>query len=338
MFKNIRSLIRIFLFALVTVVVAGVFIKLRYNKIIETPNSDSSDKVIVTINEGQAVDSIINELIERGIIKENWRNYLKVYLRVNSLGSQIQAGTYKIPKNLNIKELVETLQHSEHQDVWITIPEGLRKDEIAKMLAEEFSQYDSVSFSQTVFLNLTTDNSFIEQFNLNENVNNLEGYIFPDKYAFSMESTTESILKKMVDNFIAKVGTEDSYEDITLASLVEREGYNSSDRAIIADILKRRLEEGWLLQVDATLLYPVKDWQYTITQSDKEKDSPYNTYKYPGLPPTPICNPGLESINAVRNLQPNNYYYYIHEDDGTAHYSTTLSEHEQNVNTYLRSN
>jgi UPF0755 protein len=121
-----------------------------------------------------------------------------------------------------------------------------------------------------------------------------------------------------------------------LASLVEREGYTNDDRPIIADILQRRLEEGWLLQVDATLLYPVKDWKHEITQVDKDNNNPYNTYRYPGLPPTPICNPGLQSINAVRNPQSNNYYYYIHEEDGTPHYSETLSEHNENVNRYLR--
>jgi UPF0755 protein len=336
MFKNIRSLIRIFLFALITVVIGGVFIKLRYNKIIEMPNSQSSDKVVVTINEGQAVDSIIDELVNRGVLKESWGIYLKAYLRLNDLSPDIQAGTYNIPKNLNIKEIVETLRHAEAQDVWITIPEGLRKDEIADILAEEFGQYDSVNFSKEEFLNLTVDETYIAQFGLPEEVENLEGYIFPDKYAFSIETTTESSLTKMVDNFVLKVGTDDNYDDIILASLIEREGYNPTDRAMIADILEKRLEEGWLLQVDATLLYPVKDWKHTIAQVDKDSENPYNTYKYPGLPPTPICNPGLESINAVRNPTPNDYYYYIHEDDGTAHYSRTLSEHNANVNKYLR--
>ena len=336
MFKGIRSLIRIFIFALVTVVIAGVFIKLKYNKIIETPNNESSDKVVVTINEGQAVDSIINELIERGILKENWRTYLKAYLRFNDLSSQIQAGTYNIPKNLNIKEIVETLQHAQSQDIWITLPEGLRKDEIADILDKEFAQHESVKFSKENFLNLTVDEAYISKFGLPEEVKDLEGYIFPDKYAFSVDSTTESTLSKMLENFIKRVSKEDSYKDIILASMIEREGYNATDRAIISDILQRRLEEGWLLQVDATLLYPTKDWKHEITQVDKDSDNPYNTYKYLGLPPTPICNPGLESINAVRNPQTNNYYYYIHEDDGTAHYSTTLSEHNINVNKYLR--
>jgi len=336
MFRNIRSVIRIFFFALITVIAVGVFVKLKYNNIIETPNSSSTDKVVITINEGEAVDSIIDELVKKGVIKENWTTYLKAYLRLNDLGSKLQAGTYNIPQNLNITEIVETLQHADSQDVWVTIPEGLRKDQIADILAEEFSPYESISFSKTEFLNLTEDSTYIAQYGLPSEVTDLEGYIFPDKYAFSRETNTESALTKMVETFVSKVGTEDSYEDIILASMVEREGYNSTDRAIIADILQRRNEEGWLLQVDATLLYPKKDWSHTITNVDKEDDNPYNTYKYPGLPPTPICNPGLQSINAVRNPQPNGYYYYIHEDDGTAHYSTTLSEHNANVNQYLR--
>jgi UPF0755 protein len=336
MFKNIRSLVRIFLFALVTVIVAGVFIKLRYNKIIETSNSEDSSKVVVTINEGQATESIIDELVNKNILKENWANYLKAYLRFNDLGSTIQAGTYNIPKNLNIKEIVETLQHAESQDIWVTVPEGLRKDEIADILEEEFAPYESITFSKSDFLDLTTDITYIEQFTFPIDITNLEGYIFPDKYAFSRETTTEKALTKMIENFIAKVGTEDTYEDMILASLVEREGYTNDDRPIIADILQRRLEEGWLLQVDATLLYPVKDWKHEITQVDKDNNNPYNTYRYPGLPPTPICNPGLQSINAVRNPQSNNYYYYIHEEDGTPHYSETLSEHNENVNRYLR--
>ncbi|MCD4756558.1 endolytic transglycosylase MltG [bacterium] len=336
MFKSLKSLIKIFTLALITVIIGGIFIKLKYNKIIETPNSDSSEKITITINEGQAVDLIIDELIDAGVIKESWRTYLKTYLKLNDLSSKIQAGTYNLPLNLNIIELIESLQHADSQDIWITIPEGLRKDEIADTLAEEFLPYSTIDFSSTEFLSLTTDSEYISQFEFNDEVNNLEGYIFPDKYAFSVDSTTQSILTKMITTFVTKVGTNDTYEDIIIASMVEREGYNSTDRAIIADIIKRRYSEGWLLQIDATLLYPVKDWKHVITQTDKNSENPYNTYKYPGLVPTPICNPGLEAINATRNPKPNNYYYYIHEDNGTPHYSTTLNEHNANVNQYLR--
>jgi len=164
MFRNIRSVIRIFFFALITVIAVGVFVKLKYNNIIETPNSSSTDKVVITINEGEAVDSIIDELVKKGVIKENWTTYLKAYLRLNDLGSKLQAGTYNIPQNLNITEIVETLQHADSQDVWVTIPEGLRKDQIADILAEEFSPYESISFSKTEFLNLTEDSTYIAQY------------------------------------------------------------------------------------------------------------------------------------------------------------------------------
>ena len=336
MFKGIKNLTKIFILALLTVIIGGIFIKLKYNKIIKTPNSDSSDKIIITIDEGQAVDTVIEELIRTGILKESWKTYLKIYLRLNNLSSTIQAGTYNLPLNLNIVELIDSLQYADMQDIWITIPEGLRKDEVVEILENEFNPYNTVTFSSSDLLSLTTNTEYISQFGFPEEVKDLEGYIFPDKYAFSIESTTESVLTKMVNNFVTKVGTDDLYENIIIASMVEREGYSSTDRSIIADIIKRRYAEGWLLQIDATLLYPVKDWEHTITSQDKNSQNQYNTYKYPGLVPTPICNPGLEAINAVRNPESNNYYYYIHEDDGTPHYATTLSEHNINISTYLR--
>lgn len=336
MFKNVKTVFKIFILALITVIVGGIIIKAQYSKVIETPNSESSEKIVITIDEGESVESIIEELIEAGILREQWRTYFKAYLKINNLGSSIQAGTYNLPLNLNIEELVKSLQRADSQDVWITIPEGLRKDEIADILSKEFSQYPTLSFSKEEFLELTEDTQFISQFELPSEVKDLEGYIFPDKYAFSRDSNTESALKKMVNTFVSKVGTEDSYKDIIIASMVEREGRNSTDRPMIADIIERRLAEGWLLQIDATLLYPLKDWTHVIKKSDKEKSSPYNTYKYPGLIPTPICNPGLESINAVRNPKSNNYYYYIHANDGTAHFAETLKGHNENINRYLR--
>jgi len=98
----------------------------------------------------------------------------------------------------------------------------------------------------------------------------------------------------------------------------------------------KRFEEGWLLQTDATLLYPLKDWKHPITQEVKEDNNPYNTYKNIGLPPTPICNPGLQSIEAVWNPVETNYYYYIHDNDGNPHYAETLDKHNENVNKYIR--
>ena len=331
-----RSIIKIFLLAVLTVAVILVVAKKNYDTVIEQPNSDSSDKISFEIASGETVDSIVQKLVDQGILKEKWANYFRIYLKLNDISQRIQAGTYVMPKNLSITEIAETIQQARGLDIWITIPEGLRKDEIAEILDKEFTEEGNINFVKEDFLTLTTDETFISSLGFTYTLKNLEGYLYPDKYAFSNTATTEEVLKIFLDNFKKKVGIEDSYEDLIIASMVEREGYTSSDRPMIADIIKRRLDEGWLLQIDATLLYPEKDWKHIITDIDKKKDNLYNTYKYAGLPPTPICNPGLEAINATRNPQSNNFYFYIHDKDGNVHYAETLAEHNRNVEKYLR--
>lgn len=331
-----RSIIRIFFFALLTVLVMIVVIKLNYSKAIETPNSDSSEKVTLQIESGESVDSVVDKLVEYGLLRDKWANYFKLYLKLENVSEKIQAGIYEMPKDLSIKEIARTIQQAKGLDIWITIPEGLRKDEIAEILNSELTKGENTLFEKDTFLSLTTDSDFILTLGFPYQLTNLEGYLFPDKYAFSKESMTADILKALITNFQTKAGVKDSYEEIIIASLVEREGYNAEDRPMIADIIKRRLEEGWLLEIDASLLYPEKDWTHVITNEDKEKDNPYNTYKKAGLPPTPICNPGLEAINATRNPKENNYYFYIHDPEGNAHFAETYAEHNRNVQEYLR--
>ena len=331
MFKQMRSIVRVFLLALITVVVAGIIVKLDYSHALKTANSDNSDKVIVQIKDGETVDQILNTLTTQGLMNEKWSNYFKIYLRLNKLTSQLQAGTYNIPQNLNIVELINTLQNGKNPEAWVTVQEGLRKDEIADILVRNLGS----TFSKDTFLSLTTDQEFIATFGLNSDVKDLEGYLFPDKYAFVADVTEKEVITKMVGNFKTKVGTSDSYNNIIIASIVEREGYNSTDRPIIAGIIIKRYNEGWLLQTDATLLYEAKDWKANVS-AYKTSNSPYNTYKVVGLPPTPICNPGLESINAVRNPSKTDYYYYIHDNNKVPHYAITLDVHNQNINTYLK--
>ena len=332
----IKSTIRIFLFALVTVIIATIVIKLDYDKALRTPNSDSQEKVIVQIDQGATVEQILTKLVDQGVIQEKWLTYVKLYLKQENLAAKLQAGTYELPKNLSIKEVIDSLQNGKNPDIWVTIPEGLRKDEIADILNQELSKADTTNFSKEEFLRLTTDKAYIQTLGLTVNISDLEGYLFPDRYAFPITTKTSDTIDKMVKNFITKVGTADTYDQIILASIVEREGFSDQDRPIIAGIFIKRLEEGWLLESCATVLYPLKDWKHEITDADKKSDSPYNTYKKPGLPPTPICNPGLESINAVRNYKKTDYYYYIHDNNAIVHYAKTLEEHNANINQYLR--
>lgn len=332
--SNLFSKVPIIL-VLILFVFLGV-VKLDYDRALSNPNSDSEEKSIIEIKEGETVQNILDSLVESELLKERFVYYAKFYLRINDLGTRLQAGVYELPKNLSLKELIDALQSGRSQDVWILIPEGLRKDEIAQIVGNELGKYTPSNFSISEFLSLTTDTTFIESLGLAVNVSDLEGFLFPDRYAFPREIDSRGVIEILVENFKTKVGDEYSYQDIILASIVEREGYNGNDRPTIAGIIIKRFNEGWLLQTDATLLYPVKDWKHIITAQDKDDDNPYNTYKKIGLPPTPICNPGLQSIKAVWEPVESAYYYYIHDTDGNPHYGRTLDEHNSNVNKYLR--
>ncbi|KKQ03895.1 MAG: hypothetical protein US24_C0024G0005 [candidate division WS6 bacterium GW2011_GWC2_36_7] len=327
-----RSIVRIFLLALITVVVAGVIIKLDYSHALKTVNSDSADKVVVQIEEGETVDQILKSLTDQGLMNERWSNYFKIYLRLNNLAAKLQAGTYNIPKNLNIVELIQTLQNGKDQETWVTIVEGLRKDEIADVLVKNLGG----TFSKDTFLALTINQEFINTFGLNSDVKDLEGYLFPDKYAFAFDVTEKDVATILVENFKTKVGVNDRYQTIILASITEKEGRTATDRPIIAGIILKRYNEGWTLGLDTTILYYLKTWdEKVITQEDLKDNNPYNTRVVTGFPPTPICNPGLESINAARNPVNSTYYYFISDRDGLIHYARTAAEHQNNVNQYI---
>ncbi len=331
-FKGFLILIFIIVFTL-----GAVFLLINnyYNNRVNNPLSESEEILNFTIAEGSTTQDVIDNLIKEGILKSSDNYIVKVYLKINKLDSTIQAGQFSIPKNLNMKELFQTLQKGQVETVWVTLLEGQRMDEFADTLEIAFSSLSTSEFIKDDFLSLVTDADFISSLNLPFETNNLEGVLFPDKYLFTATATEEDIIYTLVENFKNKAG-EISYEELIIASLLEREGRGEEENKMIADILNRRIEEGWFLNIDATLLYYHKDWRYELTVDDLKADHDYNTYVKLGLPPTPICNPGLISINAVKKPTKNSYYYYIHDKDGVIHYAVTYDQHIQNVNEYLQ--
>ena len=155
-----------------------------------------------------------------------------------------------------------------------------------------------------------------------------EGYLFPDTYRFVLDVTPEEIRSMMIDNFNKKTdGLKISSQDIIIASIVEREAKFDEDRPKIAGIYLNRLAKGMKLEADPTVQYAKGSWE-PITVSDYTSvQSPYNTYLHEGLPPGPICNPGLKSIEAVLHPEKSDYLYFFHQTDGHAVYSKTLEEH-----------
>lgn len=315
-----------------------------YKNSISEPASDSEELVEFVISEGESTRMIAANLKKVGLVKNSI--YFEIYVRTNNLSSKFQAGHYSIPGNVSFLDLGEILQVAYEQDIWITIPEGMMGIEIADRIAEAFVQVQDSAFNKNDFLALieSTTHSIDVGFTIPEG-KPYEGFLFPDTYRFSQDSTAESILEAMLSNFKSTIydtysgEIEDSgytlYEVITLASILEKETYHTEDRHKVADIMERRLNEGWALEVDATLLYYFQDWEHDITTEDLQIDTPYNTRKYQGITPTPINNPGEETITAVLYPESNDYWFYVSDTDGNLYYGETLDEHNQNIQQYL---
>ncbi|MBP5204216.1 endolytic transglycosylase MltG [bacterium] len=325
----------LFFLIIIAFAISFFVIKNKYNKSLTQPNSDSEEQVTFVVEPGETPQQIIESLIENGLLRKDYKSFAKYYLRSQKIGTKLEAGTFFIKKNTTMTELFETLQHAVNKDVWVTIPEGLRKDEIAKIVQEEFTLYGQTEFSAEEFLALSEDVEFISTLELADGVEDLEGFLYPDRYAFAPESTAKTVIEKLVYTFKDKIGEPYTYKDVIVASLVERESRKAEEKPIIAGIIWKRYNEGWLLQIDASLLYAYKDWKHVITEQDIEEDTPYNVYKKEGLPPTPICNPGIETLKATLNPEESEYYYYIHDNNGQIHYAKTLQEHNSNVSKYL---
>lgn len=354
--KYLKGCLIILIIIAIILTVAFFFLKSYYQKTINETNSSSSETVQITIAEGESARSIAQRLKESDVI--NNADIFFIYTKLNKIGPKIQAGNFEIPKNLNMIQVAETIQKAAGNDMWITIPEGLRSDEIAALLEQKFLKIEGSNFNKEDFLDIINNP---DEYNLNSDFINkykpsgkpLEGFLYPDTYNVVKTISTTELIELFANTLESKIDQDtlniiensdyDMYETITFGSILEREAKSSEERYMISYILQTRLKTGLedgtkLLQTDATLLYELKDWQQPITQQMKESNSPYNTYRFSGLTPTPICNPGIDSILAIANPKQNEYLYYLHGEDGKIHYAKTFEEHEKNVRCFINGN
>ena len=295
--------------------------------------SNSSDETVAdfTIESGQSVEEIAKNLEGGGLIRS--AALFRLYASLSNLSSKLQAGEYQVFQNLNLKEVAELLQHGTFEEK-LTFIEGWRREEIAEAINSKF-KVQSSKLTGAEFLRETEG---------------LEGYLFPDTYFVSKETTAEALVKMMRENFDSKLGEKGvgvrgfSFEEVVIiASIVEREGAAVEDKPLVAGVLFNRLLEGMALQVDATIQYALgyqndEDgwWKKRLTEDDLKVDSPYNTYKNPGLPPAPICNPGLDSLEATFSPTETAYWYYVSDSEGQMHFAETIEQHNENVVKYVR--
>jgi UPF0755 protein len=323
-----------------------------YQSSINSPLSNSDDKVVVNIAVGESRDSIAQKLKEINLL--NNPALLIWYMRISGEGDGIKAGSHSLQRDMTIVEVVKELEASPNENtVWVTIPEGLRYDEIGRILEQEFSKKKESKFDIGEFEVISKNpvgaefSPEIQQF-LRANIKDgktIEGFLYPDTYNFFADASTMRIVEKLVltlkekvdqlGDFKLKSSKFSLYEIITIASLLEREAYNEAEAKMVADIIIKRLNDRYFLGIDATTLYEQKDWKATLTNADFEKATPYNTRKVMGLPPTPISNPAITTINAVLEPTPNEYYYYLHDNSNQIFYARNNAEHESNKRKYL---
>ncbi|OGD66180.1 hypothetical protein A3F08_02505 [Candidatus Berkelbacteria bacterium RIFCSPHIGHO2_12_FULL_36_9] len=290
------------------IIIIGITWYFYYN--LRVPAGSSNQNRAFEIIEDEGSIEIASNLKEKGFIKSPW--FFVAYVKYKKVS--LLPGIYYLRQNMTLNEIVEPISKGNVQEYKITIPEGWRITQIDEYLAK---------------------NKIIKSGEFSKAAKDKEGYLFPDTYRISIQSTAVDIIKKMEDNFNERtINNKLSKEQLIIASIVEREAKKDEDRAKIAGIYYSRLTINMKLEADPTVQYAKGDWELLASSDLWSVISPYNTYLNKGLPPTPICNPGLKSINAAINPEKSDYYYFFHLKDGLAVFSKTANEHQVNLEKY----
>jgi len=312
-----------FLFLVIFVCLIGLVL---WYKIQLLPVSEKAQTKEFIIREGQSISEIAAALKSEGLIRSPLA--FKIMVLKSGLGKKLQAGYFQLSPASSSPQIALALTHGSY-DIRVTFPEGLRVEEIAQRLRYV------LGIPENEFLKFAK-----------------EGYMFPDTYFIPQRANAQEIAQMMIENFENRFDSTlrqeaqsrglSIKEVVILASLVERETKFEEDRPKVAGILIKRYRHFLPLEVDATVQYALgyqKEenswWKKVLTSTDLEVDSPYNTRKNIGLPPTPIANPGLSSLKAVVYFQETPYWYYLSDKEGKIHYAKTLEEHIENIKNFF---
>lgn len=337
---------------LLALILGGSYLK--YSNDLKAVQS-ASETVTFTVSDGATAKTVTSNLKSAGLIKDSNSAYL--YAKLNHY-TDIKKGDYDLDKSWDVKTILETLNNANGAIVngaTVTIVEGDWAKDIANKIAAvtNVSADDLMSLwnDETYIRSIMDQYPFLTEDLFNDNIRvKLEGYLCPDTYQFYKETTAEDVTTKILDQTLT---VYNQYKDqiassgytineiYTLASIVQYESGNASDMKSIAGVFYNRLAIDMPLQSSVTVCYAIdvdKDtdsWRSCEVNSDY--DSPYNTYKYTGLPPGAIENPGTDALDAVLNPENNDYYYFMADvcGDGTVYYAKTLDEHNANVKKYL---
>ena len=301
----------------------GLLIIAAYMYAIRPPDNFPLEH-LVTIPSGTSVYNTGELLKEAGVVRSAYA--FRILLLVIGHNHVVHAGDYLFKEPLDIFSVVRTVSIGAYglEPIHMRVPEGATIIEMAAYFSKRLERFNTERF-------------LVE-------TKGMEGYLFPDTYFFLPNATDETIVQTMRQNFDTHIATiQDQMKAfgkplsdvVIVASILEREAPPGEDRRIIADIIWRRLKLGMPLQVDVTFLYTIGKGTFQITKKDLATDSPYNTYKNKGLPPTPIGSPSIDSLKAAVNPIKSNYLYFLADGNGVTHYSKTFEGQVENKNKYF---
>lgn len=329
--KKNKKFLFLFLLAGIVYFYQGIFLPKDFG---------SQPEKFFLIEKGEGFREISSNLEEEGFIKDKF--FFEVYSVFKREARSLKAGEYLLSTSMNIPEISRKFVSGEVVEEEITIIEGWNLKDIVGYLEEK------EVVSPEDFLKIT-DSDFSEEYDfLSDKPKNLglEGYLFPDTYSMNRGVSSEEIIKAMLDNLNLKLTLDlkeeifnqkkTIFEVITMASLVEKEVKGIEDKKIVAGILWKRLEMRIPLQVDATVIYVTGKKNTRVSREETKIDSPYNTYKYRGLPLGPICNPGFESILSSVYYEDSDFLFYLSTPEGKTIFSRTLEEHNIAKEKYLK--
>ncbi|MEO8381994.1 MAG: endolytic transglycosylase MltG [Acidobacteriota bacterium] len=291
----------------------------------------------VEIRRGLRTAAILQQLQKEGVLRDEWIPL--VYMKLLRSRDSLKAGVYEFDKALSPVEVIDTLARGEVSLASITIREGLDRFAIGKLFAAEGFG------TEAEWRDITGEPELIRD--LAPDAESLEGYLFPDTYKFDPGTPVKTIVAAMVANFRKHWGAEIAFittglsphQTVTLASIVETEAQLPQERSLVASVYVNRIRLHMLLGADPTVIYGMKlagRWNGNIRKTDLQMDSPYNTYRRPGLPPGPIANPGIASLRAAAAPATTPHLYFVGRNDGSHIFASSLEEHNRNVEKYQR--
>ena len=327
---------------------AGIFVlnRINYYKNFDEAFDPSDGSVVsFTIERGSGYNTIGRDLEAAGLIKDAKTFAYKT--RLLGLGSKYQAGDFLLSPSMTLGEIMEELQDAKKETVRFTIPEGMCITEVAEKLASEgvissagefYEALDSFDASGYWFMDGVKSEYPDPSGSVSAKANRFEGFLFPETYDVYADASASDVIKRMLDQFGKEFGTElqdklkasgkDIKEIVTMASLIERETRDDSERPLIASVIVNRLKAGMPLQIDATQQYILGDPKALLSTEDTLIASPYNSYTNKGLPPGPIASPGIASIKAALEPADSDYLFYVLKSYGGDSHNFSASYEE----------